>query len=249
MHDQFYFLDIVDSTNRYANDLLASNPENYTTIVAGFQIAGRGQQQNKWQSNDGENLLMSTIVKPKQLNTSNIYALYMASSLAVCDTIDKHISKKSVIKWPNDILVDNAKIAGILIENSIRGALIQDCIMGVGLNVNQHQFGTYHIPATSMHQITGSKFDTKELAYLLLHHVKKYMTLIDDGQFEQLRQLYFSKLFGYKSVVSFRKNGSVIKGKIIDISEQGALIVLFVGDNLQRQTSIFQPKEIEFVFE
>ncbi|MBK8847914.1 MAG: biotin--[acetyl-CoA-carboxylase] ligase [Bacteroidetes bacterium] len=249
MQDQFYFLDIVDSTNIYAANLLAANPKSFTTIVARYQIAGRGQQQNKWESNDGENLLMSTIFKPNQLHTTNLYSLYMASSLAVCALLDNHLNTKSVIKWPNDILVDGSKIAGILIENSIRGTLVQDCIVGVGLNVNQHHFSTYNIPAASMHTIGGSNYDIKEIAYKLLQSIKKYLGLLDEGDFENLRKEYLAKLYGFQTLIPFRKNKMIFNGKIIDISETGGLIVSVDDDDMHSQISFFQPKEIEFVFD
>ena len=91
-----------------------------TVVYTNYQSAGRGQPGNSWESEDGKNLLISLLIFPSMIKPVNQFIISMAISLGICDFLNRHIPVCS-IKWPNDIYVNNDKIAGILIENSIMG--------------------------------------------------------------------------------------------------------------------------------
>ncbi|MFI5220658.1 MAG: biotin--[acetyl-CoA-carboxylase] ligase, partial [Bacteroidia bacterium] len=117
-------LETVDSTNNYAAALISkSKPAEGTAIMADFQDYGRGQRETIWESENGKNLLVSFILYP-QIDTADYFLLNECFSLAVREVIEDITGLDVKIKWPNDILVNNKKIAGILIENSIRGNTI-----------------------------------------------------------------------------------------------------------------------------
>lgn len=132
-------LDGVGSTNNYAAEMLrqVGTPEGLL-ITANYQSAGRGQRSNVWQSEAGKNILCTYILKPTWLAIERQFSLNKAVALAVQRTIQTFCAHDLVsIKWPNDILVNDSKVAGILIENTLSGGQIVSSLTGIGMNVNQ----------------------------------------------------------------------------------------------------------------
>src|SRR4051812_18760955 len=138
------FLPETDSTNSYAIELLKNvNPPDGTVVHTARQLRGKGQRGAAWTTEPVSNLTISIIVKPAFLSLANQYFLYIVSALAVHDTTAEFLAPRQFdikIKWPNDILVNRKKIAGILIENRITGNLINASVIGIGINVNQASF-------------------------------------------------------------------------------------------------------------
>ena len=157
----------VESTNDYATDLLAkSEPIDGTVISTDFQSAGRGQGVNKWQSQAEKNLLLSVILRPKNLTVTNSFSLNLLGALSVASLIKKkYPDLHPLIKWPNDILVKDKKIAGILIRNQIQSKKIVSSVCGFGINVNQLDFSTIENgrPASSLYMLSGRKNELNEL--------------------------------------------------------------------------------------
>jgi BirA family biotin operon repressor/biotin-[acetyl-CoA-carboxylase] ligase len=132
----------VNSTNDLAKDLLRNDDrEEWDMILADHQTKGRGQRENIWISGSGQNLTMSLILRPPILKALTPWEISMAIALAVRDLIDHETNRECLIKWPNDIIIADKKIAGILIENIWAGDAIQYSVLGVGLNLRQRDFG------------------------------------------------------------------------------------------------------------
>ena len=135
----------VDSTNRYVRDEAAALWQNrgisdFAVVTAGHQTAGRGQRGNTWNSNAGENLLFSILVRPGEtLEVSKQFLLSQAVALSIHDAMKCH-GIDTQLKWPNDIYAGNRKLAGILLELDYSGAFVEQAIIGIGLNVNQEYF-------------------------------------------------------------------------------------------------------------
>ena len=106
-------------------------------IVAKYQYGGRGQRTNKWYSSYGKNLLCSLFYMPLDIKSDRTFLINQVVSLAVLKTIRKFNNEKCLIKWPNDILSVNKKIAGILVENSLSSDKVNYSIIGLGININQ----------------------------------------------------------------------------------------------------------------
>ena len=148
-HD-IIWLQSVDSTNEEAKRHI-SDIDNLSVLSALEQTAGRGQRGNSWTSAPGENLMFSIVLKYscdpiapghgllKPLHARDQFVLNEIASLSVVDFLSRH-GISAMIKWPNDIYVDEKKICGILIENSFRGKSISSSIIGIGLNINQRNF-------------------------------------------------------------------------------------------------------------
>jgi len=236
----------VDSTNTFAKDYIAKNsPIDGTVILADDQFAGRGQIGNVWVSEPNKNLTFSIIYRTVFLAASEQFFLNMAISLGICTLIEKELKKdanKSVkIKWPNDIYVDNKKIAGILIENTISGMHLNYSVIGIGLNVNQQDFPE-GLSATSLYLEIGKEADKRKLLEELLASVEKYYLWLKDRKLSALKMAYLPQLFRLGVVTRFKKGNLVFEGKIIDVELDGRLII-----DLGNGREIFSFKEVELV--
>ncbi len=145
----FIYSDEVDSTNT----VLLNNKEfgqNGTVLLAEFQSKGKGRKERVWISNAGQNLTFSVLLK-NDLKDYKLNIINLGSSLAIAQSIENLFQLHVELKWPNDVLVNKKKIAGILIESSSKGSKISKVVIGIGINVNQPNFpGKFDIQPTSV---------------------------------------------------------------------------------------------------
>ena len=118
-------LDAIDSTNSYLKKLLAKEPLNdLTVVISKHQTKGRGRNGNVWTNNASLNLAFSIYKRFNDLKISDKFILNIISSLSVFQLLSENKLNKLTIKWPNDIMAENKKISGILIENNVKGKFI-----------------------------------------------------------------------------------------------------------------------------
>ena len=116
----------VDSTNLYAQSLVAKSKPSEGTVISTYnQRAGRGQIGRKWESEPGKNIAFSVILYPGFLAIRQQFLLNQMVSLAVLDLVAKYTEKAVKVKWPNDIYIEDGKVCGILIQNTLAGRRIQ----------------------------------------------------------------------------------------------------------------------------
>ena len=152
------FYNELPSTNTEASLLLKSGEQIEGTVIqTDFQSAGKGQAGNKWESEKGKNLLFSIILYPQSISPYDQFLISMTISLGICDFLDR-LCTGATIKWPNDIYLGNDKIAGILIENSILGTMIETSVAGIGLNINQDNFVSIQPRPISLKMATGKEY-------------------------------------------------------------------------------------------
>ena len=165
-------LDAIDSTNDYLKDLVRNQTvENFTVVIAENQTKGKGQMGSIWVSEKGKNLIMSVLVKNFIFDASTVFNLNIVVSLAVISALKNLNIPNLSIKWPNDIMSDDKKIGGILIENSFRSDSTINSIIGIGLNVNQTDFNL--LPqASSLTLITQNKVDRNKLLLNIINNLK-----------------------------------------------------------------------------
>ena len=141
----FIYTETINSTNSY----LLENQQNLgngTVIFTEYQENGRGP----WESNKGENLTFSILLRKKYLSL-NPNHINLAASLAVSYAIENLFQLKTDLKWPNDVLIKNKKVSGILLESSSKGSGLERIVIGIGVNVNQTKFyGDFKIQPTSI---------------------------------------------------------------------------------------------------
>mgnify|MGYP000872796327 CR=1 FL=1 len=191
-------LNAIDSTNSYLRKL-SSQAElvDYTVVSANYQTNGRGQMGTIWNSENSKNLTVSVFKDVSKLYLEHPFYISMATSLALIKTLQSFSIPKLSIKWPNDILSEDKKICGILIENVIKQNRLRASIIGVGLNVNQTDFNTLH-KASSLKSITGIQYDLDEILYNIIKNIKYYSSLLQKGKYEDVKNEYEINLFRKK---------------------------------------------------
>ena len=188
-------------------------------IVAKYQYGGRGQRTNKWYSSYGKNLLCSLFYRPLDIKSDSTFLINQVVSLAVLKTIRKFNNEKCLIKWPNDILSVNKKIAGILVENSLSSDKVNHSIIGVGININQVFFKS--LPnATSIKKVSNKNIVVESVFNELIDSYKYYFTKINDTKY--INDEYNQNIYG-KEGCKFILNGKKFNGKIISISNTGVI--------------------------
>lgn len=211
-------------------------------VVAGNQTQGRGQRGNHWESQKESNLTFSIIVEPTFLPAASQFLLSEAVSLAISDTLDEY-AIKSQVKWPNDIYVGNAKIAGILIENDIMGANLARSIVGVGLNVNQSVFGDDVPNPISMKLCANREFDLAEVFECLYNNFRQRYSALESGMTKQIEVDYHNKLYLLGTPHTFSlPNGDRFKATIRKVEPSGELIL----DHGEGKLHSYLFKEVSF---
>lgn len=216
----------TESTNSYATELLKNvNPIEGTVVYTTNQTHGRGQRGNSWDTEPELNLALSYILKPSFLNTKKLFYLYIISALAVHDLMAEILSPSQFdikIKWPNDILVNSKKIAGILNENAIGNALVSSSIIGIGININQAHFNNA-INATSIKLLTLKENKPEGVLKLLNKHFENYYLKLKNKNFEALLTIYYSHFYKRNEFTEFIIDGQQKKLLVKGINEYGFL--------------------------
>jgi len=235
-------LNATESTNDYLRLLYSKNNlQNRTVVVAKHQTKGRGQMGATWNSKGSNNLTFSIFIKGLDLSVEHKFYLSIATSLALLQSLKPLNLRQLHVKWPNDILADNKKIGGILIENILKGQNIAASIIGIGLNVNQQKF-KYLPKAISLKNITGVTYDLDFVLSDILKQLDKYLGFITDNKFTALKTEYESSLFRRKKPSTFKnEKGEIFTAYIQGVSNDGKLQLL-QEDNLIRTYDLKQIK-------
>ncbi len=154
------WLERTASTNSEAK-INIEKYDNLSIISTFCQDAGRGQGDHKWFATPGKNLTFTVILKPESFPASDALYLTRITTLSLLS----YLSGKGIkarIKWPNDIWVEDKKICGILIENTLDGAFVKYSIIGIGLNVNEENWPEYLPNPVSMRELSGEEYDLRE---------------------------------------------------------------------------------------
>ena len=237
------YLPSCQSTNDEASALIAhTDPAEGLLVITDNQTAGRGQRGNQWEATAGQNLTFSLILKPSFLTASEQFWLNIAISLGIYDTLHPLIGNALRIKWPNDIYVDNQKVGGILIENTLHGYGIAWSVVGAGLNVNQTEFG--YSTATSLQNQAPLPlgYDLSGLLSRLCETVEQRYLQLRSGQRDVLKINYLQILYRYQEEHTFESEGHYFNGAIIGIDATGRLAISVNG-----QVRYFGFKEVAFL--
>ncbi|MBL7951250.1 MAG: biotin--[acetyl-CoA-carboxylase] ligase [Flavobacteriales bacterium] len=220
--------DTLESTNKTAAELLnLSKVQHGAVILAHEQTAGRGQRGRSWLSEPGADLMMSVVLKPARLRADEQFALGKVAALAVAEVVRLLVPGEVRIKWPNDVLVDRLKIAGILIKNEVVGELVHSSVVGMGINANSHDFPEALV-ATSILLESGRKV---ELAVLLDHVCKaldRRWKAYEAGE-SGLAEEYVDQLWARGRWAELLLDDRPVMGRPVDVDRHGRLIVELEG--------------------
>lgn len=223
----------IDSTNNWGKEHAHELPHDKITLVtADTQSAGRGRFKRKWESPSGQNIYATFcfFVDPQANNIGNIPQVLAISAAALL----KKMGFNPKLKWPNDVLISDKKIAGILAETTVVGKMCM--VLGIGLNVNMPRDILYKIdrPATSLMVETGRSFDKEQVLKLL------------QDEFSKNLQIFFSKGFSVfiekyreympkdpNKILRFHDNRMIWEGTLHDINQDGSLCLKLANGELK----------------
>ena len=224
--------ELLPSTNDFASKWCQSDdlPPEGSMVIAENQTHGKGQTGNFWESEANCNLTFSMIYYPQFLPLEQLFALNMIASLAVWKSIAPLSLTNLAIKWPNDILINHQKVAGILIRNSLAGKNLATTIIGIGLNVNQVVFPQGIPNATSLQLASNHPIDKEELLHRIIQYFETYYVNLRAGEYATIKQQYLEQLYLKNQVSTFSRKGDIpFQGKIVGIKDSGHLQIATQG--------------------
>jgi BirA family biotin operon repressor/biotin-[acetyl-CoA-carboxylase] ligase len=195
------------------------------TAVATFhQTAGRGQRGNTWVSEPGKNVHYSLLYRPENIPSNNQFILSEAVSLVARNLLGEQ-ADDVVIKWPNDLYRKGQKMGGILIENQLKGGVVEQSIIGIGLNINQIDFPAFQPEATSLALATGKTFDLETLVNRLHQQLCKSLDDLSFEKAEDIQRFYLNNLHRRDGFHPYSDKEGVFTAKIRGVKPQGDLLL------------------------
>lgn len=230
------------STNVLAAQMSAKAdvPEG-TIIITDHQTAGKGQRGNVWVSEQHMNLTFSLVLRPHFLRAQDQFQLNIAIALGLADVLTRLVGESAVrIKWPNDLLINNKKVCGVLIENQIKGAVIVQSIVGIGLNVNQQTFS--FAQASSLANELQTQLDLADVLNKLLEKLEVRYLQLRAGHIAEMHAAYTQQLYQRHEAHQFANDEGSFVGTIDGVDDAGRLrITRADGEQL------FSIKEVRYL--
>lgn len=223
----------------------ASDYSGGTVLATKEQFSGVGLGSNIWASAPGANLTFSYLFKPEQkLEASQQYLINIAVAVALLEYLSPQTDKRVYIKWPNDLLVEQKKICGILIQHILWSTQIHASVIGIGLNINQTTFPEFTPQATSLRLLTGQRFNIQKELERLTKLLDQKFELLFSGNTEELKNIFLSNLFRYKQWANYIIRGVERKAKITGIDNFGFLKL----EDIEGENYVCDLKEVVYLY-
>ena len=236
-------LEQTDSTNAYLQRRQSECDIRNWVVSADEQTAGKGMGNNGWESEVRKNLTFSLAVDMGFLPAERQFLLSQAVPLGIIEVLDELLPAETLsIKWPNDIFYENRKLAGILINSTIKTSMMDVSIIGIGLNVNQMQFQDWPTHPISLKMISGKDFD---LQPLLEQIAERIITKVEQlkTDLSSIEQDYLKRLFRHLTWADYEVGGEVLRLFMTGIDPFGRLMLM----NEANEPYCFDIKEIKFI--
>lgn len=220
-----YDYPVVGSTNDEAKTLLIGGAAEGTVVRAARQTAGRGRRGRQWISEVG-NLYFSIILCP-QCPLSQASQLSFVMTLAVGNTIISFLTKPELLsyKWPNDLLLQKEKVAGILIETESQGGqLVEGCVVGIGLNLNSVPDHPAY-PVTALNNHSAVTLDRDIVFSDLLAQIKIQYQIWQKEGFAPIREAWIERAHGLGQEMVITVGRDEVHGQFQGLSQEGALLL------------------------
>lgn len=232
MPDNFYFhiLDQTDSSNNYAMQRIRAGLAKHGEVwFAREQFAGKGQFDRKWVSEPGENILMSIVIEPPPAFYRMPFSFNMTIATGLQQFLQRFLSQDVNIKWPNDLMVNDRKAGGLLIENLYRGDRWTHAVVGIGINVNQNKFEWQDREPISFSMLTGLRYDPIDLSRKLAVEILQLLEPESSIDHQRILEAYNATLYKKNEIISLLRNGEKIEAILKGVDESGRLIMEFQG--------------------
>jgi BirA family biotin operon repressor/biotin-[acetyl-CoA-carboxylase] ligase len=211
--------DVLKTQTKYNRKLIA--------CLAETQTAGKGRMHRTWHSPFGSNIYLSLLV-PFEQDISTLSGLSLVAALALCEALEKHVefgASPLKIKWPNDLIVDDKKLAGILVECEVESNGYCQVIFGIGLNVNMCDAGENNIDQawTSLVNITADTFDRNPIAVDIIDVLIDYLVRFSQHGFQHFIDAWNQRDYLSGQDIQIRSGGEDIEGTCYGINDYGHL--------------------------
>ena len=237
------FLPSCHSTNDIASEIIQKNQFiDGTVILTDHQTQGKGQRGNVWKSSPKENLLMSIMFKTNFMRATDQFDLSIMTALSIFEALKSLSFENLKIKWPNDILLNERKIGGILIENTLKGQNLNYSVVGIGLNILQLDFENKRASSLKK-EYPELELNREEITEQICESLEKNFILLKSGQQQYLKSKYLQNLFRLEEYADFRTDEKIITGKILGVAADGKLKILS-----ENQEKYYNIKEIQYIF-
>jgi BirA family biotin operon repressor/biotin-[acetyl-CoA-carboxylase] ligase len=227
--------DELDSTNRYLIDEARGGAPEGVVVVADRQTAGRGRLDRTWDAPPGSGLLVSVLLRPNLLPT-HVHSTTMVAAVAASDAVDEVAGFRPLLKWPNDIVVDDRKLGGLLAEAELEGDTVAAVVVGMGLNVNwDHPPPELADIAVAASEVAGRPVDRDALLEHFLDRLEEhYSALVEPGGWRGTLLNYrrLSSTLGREVRVELA--GERFTGKAVEVTGEGHLLVDVGGGGVRR---------------
>lgn len=222
----FFVYDEIDSTNIKAKELLNENLENGAIVIAKTQKSGRGRFNRVWESPDG-GLYVSFILKP-DIDVEKTTLLPLLTSIVVSKTLS-YYGLSSKIKWPNDVVVNKKKIAGILLESDVYKDKLRYLILGIGINLNVRgdlfSNELKNIPTSVVSELK-KPVDYYDFLKKLIIELEKYYSIFNDKEYFRIVSEWKKLSDTLNRLIKIKSSSGEIIGKAYDIDDSGFLIII-----------------------
>lgn len=217
------FLRTSNSTNDYAITSSNNDPNHNTCTYTFHQVAGRGQIGRTWYTGADKNVATTFSWNQPNVPIVEQFRINMAFSLAIWGFGAHYLGQDHLtIKWPNDIYYKDNKLAGILIQNILKGSVLESCHLGVGININELDFPVDLPNPISLRLISGQKYDLIELQHKLVQMVSNQLTKVNDN-LQNLKTAYEALLYRKGTVAAYKVDDQVVSGIIRGTTPEGKL--------------------------
>ncbi|MBR4237638.1 biotin--[bacterium] len=212
--------DSIDSTSKYLKENYIAFKD-FTFVSSLYQTSGKGRMDRSWESNKGENLLFSLLIKKKTL--LKLYSsISILSSTVILSVLKEYNIDNVMIKWPNDVYIDDKKVCGILLESISTSENLECIVLGIGLNVNQKEFMNDN--ATSMSIKLKKDINLKELKEKIYNRLMEELEKLEEGKSGYLSTIRLNNYLKNKEVYAIIDNEKVLS-KVIDINDDNSIKV------------------------
>ncbi len=238
--------DHLDSTNEEALRLIADGKAEEGLVLHAYkQTQGRGADKKRWESEPGKNLIFSLVLRPRFLEPSQQFVLTEMVSLALFDVVAHRLGLENLsIKWPNDLWYKDSKLAGVLVQNRIKGNQLDFSVIGVGLNVNQKKFFSDAPNPASMIQFSGKAENLSALLNELLKRLGHYYEKIMSDK-KSLQPAYLQKLYRSGVWAGYCDETGHFTARITGVNQYGQLLLADRQGNMR----VYGFKEVTFLDE
>jgi BirA family biotin operon repressor/biotin-[acetyl-CoA-carboxylase] ligase len=220
----FLELPTVDSTNNYAMGMVRAGMAHHgTAVFTTEQTSGKGQRNKTWISQPRQNMALSLVLEPQPI-APDLFLLSMAMAEGTFQFFTKYVSEDVSIKWPNDLYWRDRKAGGILIENVWQANSWNYAVVGIGININQSDFGSLGHKAVSLKQIIGKESEPLQLA-------KELCTFLDQAfqvsikNPDEIRRNYNSHLYKLHQKVKLKTGSRLFEATVKEVHAGGQLVV------------------------